>query len=601
MHLRKRQTFPLILFLALFFAAFPALATDPQPGDVCTVANSTTISGGAEIPGGHLLVCDGSNWQPVLGYSPAGNAVMFGSAGLAAAPLHVWGEAIIGNEGLACTGAAEGALRYTSASDLWEYCDGAAWGALGGGIAAALDDLTDVNVPTPSDGLPLIYSSASGQWVQAACDDVPNGLVFVDRTGMAQSVLVESNIILISGVTCSNVPVTVSGDGTPEYRVCATSNCSSVISNWTVANGTIQSGQYLQLRLTTNGSLDTVHTATVTVGSASDNWSVKTIGPQRVFITSGTYTGNLGGLSGADSSCQALADAAGLVGTFKAWLSDGTTSAASRLTHSTLDYVLVDGTVVANGWNDLTDGTLDAVINLTQTGAPNASKFVWTNTTQSGTIDGAAHCLNWTSNQGAETGNRGTSGFTTFEWTNNLGNFCTATNYLYCFEQDTGPPPGGGGGPGSGGGSAAGSDGEVQFNSGNYLATDPNFVFTSAGLLGVGAPNPQAPLEVAGEIKFSSTGLACSALTEGAQRYDTVTQAVEYCDGATWGAVGGGTPAGADREIQFNSGGAFGASNTFKLMADGDLLLTGTYTGTASVPATGAGVPGGQCQRHAMG
>ncbi len=61
--------------------------------------------------------------------------------------------------------------------------------------------------------------------------------------------------------------------------------------------------------------------------------------------------------------------------------------------------------------------------------------------------------------------------------------------------------------------------------------------------------------------------------------------------GGGWAACAGGgaTPAGADREIQFNSGGAFSASSTYKLMADGDLLLSGTYTGTASVPATGAG------------
>ncbi|WP_158497198.1 tail fiber domain-containing protein [Micavibrio aeruginosavorus] len=62
--------------------------------------------------------------------------------------------------------------------------------------------------------------------------------------------------------------------------------------------------------------------------------------------------------------------------------------------------------------------------------------------------------------------------------------------------------------------------------------------------------------------------------------------------GGAWAACaggGGGSAAGADREIQFNSGGAFGASSTFKFMTDGDILLTGTQTGTASVPASGAG------------
>lgn len=91
---------------------------------------------------------------------------------------------------------------------------------------------------------------------------------------------------------------------------------------------------------------------------------------------------------------------------------------------------------------------------------------------------------------------------------------------------------------------------------------------------------------------LGTTASACSATWSGGIRYNSVSGAIEFCNGTSWanvGGGGGGTPAGADREIQFNSGGAFGASSTYKLMADGDLLLTGTYTGTASVPASGAG------------
>src|SRR5262249_60557677 len=77
-----------------------------------------------------------------------------------------------------------------------------------------------------------------------------------------------------------------------------------------------------------------------------------------VFVSSTTYTGNLGGLSGADAKCQSLATSAGHAGTFKAWLSDDVTDAKSRLTHSTMPYVLVDGTIVATGFTDLTSGTL---------------------------------------------------------------------------------------------------------------------------------------------------------------------------------------------------------------------------------------------------
>src|SRR5205823_203503 len=75
-----------------------------------------------------------------------------------------------------------------------------------------------------------------------------------------------------------------------------------------------------------------------------------------VFVTSTSYDGNLGGLTGGDAKCQARAVAAGLAGTYKAWLCSGSTSAASRLSHlSTGDYVRLDGAVLANGWAGLTD------------------------------------------------------------------------------------------------------------------------------------------------------------------------------------------------------------------------------------------------------
>jgi hypothetical protein len=66
---------------------------------------------------------------------------------------------------------------------------------------------------------------------------------------------------------------------------------------------------------------------------------------KRVFVTSTGYPGNLGGLAGADAKCQERATAAGLGGTFKAWLSAAGTgnSAAERLTHATVPYVRVDG------------------------------------------------------------------------------------------------------------------------------------------------------------------------------------------------------------------------------------------------------------------
>jgi hypothetical protein len=127
-----------------------------------------------------------------------------------------------------------------------------------------------------------------------------------------------------------------------------------------------------------------------------------------VFVSSALYDGNLGGLSGADAKCQALATAAGLAGTYAAWLSDATTSAAFRLAHSSVPYVLVDGTVVAQNWAQLVSGgRLLHAIDETESGGPppigtyqcgGSDPTVWTYTDPSGApLGGGLDCSDWTS------------------------------------------------------------------------------------------------------------------------------------------------------------------------------------------------------------
>ena len=168
---------------------------------------------------------------------------------------------------------------------------------------------------------------------------------------------------------------------------------------------------------------------------------------KKVFVTSQTYTGNLGGLAGADAKCQNLADAAGLPGTFKAWLSDGTTSAASRFIQRPVPYALVGDTIISYSWNDLTDGSLLHPINLDENGNL-VEEVVWTNTTTSGGIwSPINHCINWTSVDFGEFGGIGVSTATDERWTAYIYTFdgsytegwpCWDTDNpkrLYCFEQ----------------------------------------------------------------------------------------------------------------------------------------------------------------------
>jgi len=60
----------------------------------------------------------------------------------------------------------------------------------------------------------------------------------------------------------------------------------------------------------------------------------------------------LGGVTGADAICQARAAAAGLPGTYMAWLADANGSPATRMTHHLGVYQLVTGAAIAQGWSD---------------------------------------------------------------------------------------------------------------------------------------------------------------------------------------------------------------------------------------------------------
>ena len=59
--------------------------------------------------------------------------------------------------------------------------------------------------------------------------------------------------------------------------------------------------------------------------------------------------------------------------------------------------------------------------------------------------------------------------------------------------------------------------------------------------LGVGTVSPVVSIETPGTIKIGNGGEACQAVTAGSLRYNYSSNAFEYCDGTSWGAVGGHT------------------------------------------------------------
>lgn len=157
--------------------------------------------------------------------------------------------------------------------------------------------------------------------------------------------------------------------------------------------------------------------------------------PKRVFRTSATYTGDLGGLGGADATCQARADAAALGGTWKAWLSTSAENARDRITDG--HYTLVDGTIVANSLADLTNGGISHGIDRDENGAPLTSDHVWTGTLEDGTWYDS-DCVAWTSASASATAVIGYASYSDKGWTDGHRTAdCSYTGQrgVYCFEQ----------------------------------------------------------------------------------------------------------------------------------------------------------------------
>ena len=67
----------------------------------------------------------------------------------------------------------------------------------------------------------------------------------------------------------------------------------------------------------------------------------------------------------------------------------------------------------------------------------------------------------------------------------------------------------------------------------------PIVTLVEAARVGVSRTNPVAKLDVAGEVKIASSGLPCSATTEGSLRYNTALNRMQFCDGTSWTLVGG--------------------------------------------------------------
>lgn len=175
------------------------------------------------------------------------------------------------------------------------------------------------------------------------------------------------------------------------------------------------------------------------VDTAIANRTSSGSGPEiRVFATSGSWNGNLGGLSGADAKCQAEADAASLGGTWIAYLSTSTVNAIDRVDNNTKIVNMLGETIAEYGlkvaYRTAGDVNLDYPVFYDATGTYTpAIDIVWTGTRNNGLVNAPYTCSDWTSTSGlALIGSiRGNN----FTWNSWQALACNNLYRLYCFEQ----------------------------------------------------------------------------------------------------------------------------------------------------------------------
>jgi len=179
-----------------------------------------------------------------------------------------------------------------------------------------------------------------------------------------------------------------------------------------------------------DASSDAGNDAPVDTGTGTGNPGGK---PRRVFVSSAAYSGNLGGLVGANAKCTTLASAAGLAGKWNAWLYSGTIATIPGWDQDALrEWRRLDGVLVRSDVKEVIGGRLQAPISVTETGALLATD-VWTG----GPLNSKPvlhSCNGWTTSDAASVGSVGASDQTTsFDYSKEVP--CSSEAHLYCVEE----------------------------------------------------------------------------------------------------------------------------------------------------------------------
>lgn len=192
--------------------------------------------------------------------------------------------------------------------------DGGTWAAPGGGGGS---------LPNCDDGDLLVASG--GDWICSGAQ-LADAFNFTDNSSASLNTVTSSNIIQITGLAAGvPTPITISGDGSPQYRICGNVTCLTEIQTWGSSLSTILNSQYVQVRLTSAGTSVVLRSATLTIGGVSDQWDVTTADCPAVGDTCQDGS-KYAGLT-PDGNVRMYAAAADLAGTFR-WSTGNTVDTA---------------------------------------------------------------------------------------------------------------------------------------------------------------------------------------------------------------------------------------------------------------------------------
>ena len=257
----------------------------------------------------------------------------------------------------------------------------------------------------------------------------------------------------IGAIAGASAPFSITSDTCSNQTISPAASCSVTVRFAPTGGGTFSAN----LGIPSNDPDETTVNAQLSGAS-----------PNVVFVTSVSGNGNLGswadaggktGLAAGDAVCQARAGAAGLSGSFKAWLSDDNDDAYCRIHNltgkrsancsqaalpaSAGPWVRTDGFSCAARIDELLDnGKMYTPVRFDEFGAQITEAAYFTNTYIDGTLHPAvpSPCINWTSSDAGLVGEGGGTDMTSYNWTAYFGLSCAQpTVRLLCMQTGAGP------------------------------------------------------------------------------------------------------------------------------------------------------------------